>query len=343
MFLDVNIAMFIPHLLTIYDECEQNVPKKPFSLRISGGIIPTMGVPVQQLQDKLQDCELPTWALLTLVYGAWVALTLASSQLSTLIVAPLAGYLLCTHGSLQHEAVHGHPTRRDWLNTLAVALPLSLWLPYTRYRDIHRAHHESNLTDPCDDPESFYVTAKQWNAASPLRRTLLAANQTLAGRLAIGPLLAVGSFWRAELRQIRAGNFPVLRAWLLHLVGVGVVLYWVSAVCGISPIYYAVVFVYPGLALTLLRSYMEHRPGADNRRRTAIVEGSWLTQLMFLNNNFHLVHHEHPGLPWYRIKGTYLNNKDHWLQLNDHYLYRSYADIARRFALSPKDHPVQPA
>lgn len=297
----------------------------------------------QKTHDFFYDWELATWVLLILVYGTWVAITLLMPQLPTLLVFLLGGGVVCLHGSLQHEAVHGHPTPSEWLNTLAVAIPLSLWIPYTRYRELHQAHHKADLTDPLQDPESFYVTQKQWQARAPWRRLILMANQTLVGRLCIGPLLTIWRFWSAEFRLIVAGDTRVLSHWLAHLAGVGVVLYWVLTICGMSIISYVVLFVYPGLAFTLLRSYTEHRPGEDNWRRTAIVEGSWLTQLMFLNNNFHLVHHKHPGLPWYRIAKAYKENKHYWLGLNDHFVYPSYWSVARRFGLSPKDHPVRPA
>jgi fatty acid desaturase len=45
------------------------------------------------------------------------------------------------HSSLQHEALHGHPTRSAAVNELLVALPLGVFYPYRRFRQMHLGHH----------------------------------------------------------------------------------------------------------------------------------------------------------------------------------------------------------
>ena len=58
------------------------------------------------------------------------------------------------HSSLQHEALHGHPTRSAALNEALVFLPLGLLFPYRRFKMLHLRHHNNSaLTDPYDDPE----------------------------------------------------------------------------------------------------------------------------------------------------------------------------------------------
>ena len=62
--------------------------------------------------------------------------------------------------------------------------PLSLWLPYPIYRSTHLAHHrDENLTDPLDDPESYYWADGQWRDLGPLGRAVVAAQSTLLGRI----------------------------------------------------------------------------------------------------------------------------------------------------------------
>ncbi|HEY1890443.1 MAG TPA: hypothetical protein VGG63_08550, partial [Steroidobacteraceae bacterium] len=60
--------------------------------------------------------ELPTLLLLFIVYGGWLAVTARYSHWSLWIVAPLLTLLITLHSSLQHEIVHGHPTRWKRLN-----------------------------------------------------------------------------------------------------------------------------------------------------------------------------------------------------------------------------------
>ena len=45
------------------------------------------------------------------------------------IVIPVGVLLITLHGSLQHEIVHGHPTRWQDVNRALGMVPLSLWLP----------------------------------------------------------------------------------------------------------------------------------------------------------------------------------------------------------------------
>ncbi|MET5115750.1 fatty acid desaturase, partial [Burkholderia pseudomallei] len=65
--------------------------------------------------------------------------------------------------SLQHELLHGHPTRSARVNKLLGYPPLAVWYPYTLYRDTHLEHHrDEDQTAPGIDPESNYVPLAHW-------------------------------------------------------------------------------------------------------------------------------------------------------------------------------------
>ena len=136
--------------------------------------------------------ELPTWAVVFVIHGAWIALTLGFHALPLWAVVPLAGYVIALHGSLQHEAVHGHPTPWPGVNAAIAGVPLGLWLPFPVYRSTHLMHHDCrDITDPAEDPESYYVDAAAWDAMGRLRRGLYLALGTLLGRLVLGPPVVV--------------------------------------------------------------------------------------------------------------------------------------------------------
>jgi fatty acid desaturase len=288
--------------------------------------------------------ELPTWAVLIGCYSAWLALTWHGAELPVWLLVGAGGYTLALYGSLQHETLHGHPTPVRGFNTFLVWLPLSLWLPYTLYRSEHLAHHRAEtLTHPDLDTESFYVTANRWAALSPLTRTILLVNQTLMGRLLLGPWIAVLRYWKQELIRLARHDYGHLHAWILQLLGIGLVYWWVERVCGLAFWQYILCFVWPGLSLTLLRSYFEHRPAIEPGHRTAIVEGCWLTELLFLNNNYHVVHHEQPRLPWYALKTEYLKRREQIQRHNGGFVFTGYSALARRYAWKVKDSPVYPS
>ena len=287
--------------------------------------------------------ELPTWAVATAVYLGFGLLTWHYHALPIWLLPLLGGWFVCWHGSLQHEIVHGHPTRWSWLNA-AIAMPsLALWLPYTLYREIHIAHHRTDaLTCPDRDPESFYVRPENWARFSRPHRWLLRVMNTLAGRLVLGPIYVCVRFWHAEFRRIAAGDRRRLGHWLLHAAAVTPVLYWTLAVCQVPLWSYLLFFVWPGISLTLLRSFAEHRAAADPDHRTAVIESNGLMSLLFLNNNLHAVHHDDPRLAWYELPRAYRAARGRIAARNGGYVLQGYAELAWRFLLRPKDSPVQP-
>ena len=62
--------------------------------------------------------------------------------------------------------------------------PLSLWLPYSIYRSTHLAHHrDENLTDPLEDPESYYWADGSGAGSGRSGVRSLHAQTTLLGRI----------------------------------------------------------------------------------------------------------------------------------------------------------------
>ena len=149
-------------------------------------------------------------------------------------------------------------------------------------------------------------------------------------------------FWRDEVRRVRGGDRRHLPIWLEHLAWMGLLLAWVMGVCGMSLGQYLACFVVPGTGLTMLRSYMEHRPAQDPGARCAVVENAGPSGFLFLHNNLHAVHHRWPGVAWYRLPALYRVRRDEILAWNGGYLISGYQEIARHFLLRPKDHPVHP-
>jgi fatty acid desaturase len=218
-----------------------------------------------------------------------------------------------------------------------------LWLPYPLYRESHLLHHRAEiLTDPLQDPESLYVTPALWRRMGPVQRAIRHAEATLLGRVVLGPPATVARLFQSEWHLLLRGDRGHVGMWLLHLAFAVPVLGWVLLVCRIPLWEYLAVFVYPGIGLTLVRSFAEHRPAASHDERTAVVEANKIMSLLFLNNNLHAVHHDNPGLPWYELPARYLRDREAVLAKNGGFLFRGYGEIVRRYALHPKDLPVYP-
>jgi fatty acid desaturase len=244
---------------------------------------------------------------------------------------------------LQHEALHGHPTRSPALNEALVALPLTLLIPYRRYRVLHLSHHANeNITDPILDPESFYLTPAAWQRLSALMRWLLTVNNTLAGRLVVGPPLWAVRFVVGEAGAALAGVPGVRRAWAQHLLAAAPVVVWASWVCGMPLWLYGLGVVWPAFSLSMLRTFAEHRAHERVEARTLIVDDAPILGFLFLNNNLHHLHHQRPGVPWYRLPGLYRAERLRLLAENGDYRYGGYLDLALQFLLRPKEPVAHP-
>ena len=285
--------------------------------------------------------EWPTWAALAGCYLAWIASALAYDWLGLLAFLPMA-LAITFHSSLQHEILHGHPTRNARLNEALVWLPLGLFIPYRRFRDLHLKHHnDSRLTDPYDDPESFYHSEDDYAPMGPIRKALLWVNATFAGRLAIGPALALYGFGRTELARLLAGEAGVRAAWAHHAAGLAVVLPLIAWL-GVPVWLYVALAAYPAMSLLMVRTFIEHRAHDDPKKRSAVVESGPFFSLLFLNNNLHRVHHARPGVPWYRLPPLYRAERARFLDENGGYLIRGYGEVVRRWLVRAREPVVHP-
>ena len=281
--------------------------------------------------------EVPTLILWAVIHVGWAGLTFFHDRVPGLMLALAGGWLVAWHSAFQHEAIHGHPTSSPRLNTALASIPLSLWLPFPAYRRSHVAHHATHdLTAPGQDPEARYFDSAALE--SPLRRALSRTASTLLGRLLLGPMIEVGSFLVDEARLVLADRQDRRAIWSVHLLLVGALTAWLVLVCGMSLGQYLLCFVYPGVALTLLRSFAEHRAHADPAQRIAIVENAPVLGLLFLNNNLHAAHHERPGLAWYDLPAFHARERARLVAGNGGLVYDGYGEVCRRYLLSAHDH-----
>jgi fatty acid desaturase len=300
-------------------------------------------VEIKDISFARPSVEWPTVGLAAVIYGLWFAATFFHDRLPLWALIPVAAWTVAWHTSLQHETIHGHPTGKRWLNSLIGAWPLALWLPYEDYRRTHLTHHrDERLTDPLDDPESFYWRAEDWAALGGFGRRMVRLQSTLLGRMLIGPAWAAGKVWKREIARIARGDRRTLRDVTLHVVEAAIILFWVIGVCKMPIGEYVLCFAYAGTSLAMVRSFAEHRAASPIERRTAIVEDSWLLGPLFLFNNLHLAHHLRPTIPWYALPRWYAANRDALIERNGGLLYVTYFDVLRRYLLRPHDQELHP-
>ena len=286
----------------------------------------------------------PTWLVAIVLYGAWALLMFYAVRLPWWIVLPVGAYLVAWHFSLQHEAIHAFRGVPRWLRVAVVFPPLGLWFPFPLYQKSHTTHHrDAHLTIPGVDTESYYVYEKDWVRMSAVRRALLTFNQTLLGRLALGPPLRLWTLVVRESARVRRGDLHHLPHWGLHALALAVLFGFISGVCHFPAWKYCLLVAYPGFSLGLLRAFTEHRAAQESEQRTAAVESNFIFGILYLYNNIHVVHHLKPTLPWYDIPRFYRQHRQELLATNGHFVYRGYGEIVRRFLFVPVFSPVFPA
>jgi fatty acid desaturase len=286
--------------------------------------------------SQLHPIEWPTILVIVIVYAVLGSLVWFHAQLPWWLILPFGAYFAALHTSLQHEVLHGHPTRNSYLNEALIFLTPTMWLPFQRYKETHLTHHNNaHLTDPEIDPESYYVLPDHWAEVAGMRRVLFQINHTLGGRMLIGPAVGIVRFWSAELLDVLKGDIRKAKGWAIFALSSACVIGYVFW-CGMPVWQYIMLIAYPGISLALVRSYCEHRAVEKIEHRTIIVECSLFWSFLFLNNNLHVPHHERPALAWYKLPAYYRRERDTLISQNNGYLM-SYAEIFRRYFFTAKE------
>lgn len=294
-------------------------------------------VPTRRL---IADWDWPTLALMVAVVFVW-GLALLLPQVWGVLAFVLLVLALTLHSSLSHEFLHGHPFGNAGAETAMGLWQPGIFVPYLRFKQTHLAHHrDANLTDPYDDPESNYLDPVVWDGLSPWMQGLLAVNNTLAGRIVLGPLIGMVAFVRSDIVDAWAGGRVIVRDWLAHIPGVALTLWAVSA----SPlsIWTYLLACYGALSVLRIRTFLEHCAHDRVSGRTVIIEDRGPLGFFFLNNNLHVVHHMHPRVAWYRLWPLYLSERERFVTRNHGYVFPSYGAIFRRYFWRAKDPVAHP-
>jgi len=287
--------------------------------------------------------EWPTVVLAFFCNGTWLVAGFFLWPSYPILALAILALTLALQSSIMHEVLHGHPTRNALANEAFVFLPIGLTWPFRRFKTIHLRHHaDERLTDPLDDPESYYQALWMHEDMPSWMKFLLKVNNTMIGRLILGPWLSCIGFFIDDARHIVAGDKAIRKAWLLHAIGLAFVLPVVQFGFGMPLWLYLLVPVWLGQSLISIRTYAEHQWSEHPEGRTVIVERSPLS-FLFLNNNLHFVHHKTPTVAWYRLPKLFRDRRDEWLRMNNGYAYPNYFALLKAYAFKAKEPIVHPA
>ncbi|MBW4620241.1 MAG: fatty acid desaturase [Cyanosarcina radialis HA8281-LM2] len=188
-------------------------------------------------------------------------------------------------GTVIHDACHNAAHRNRVMNAImghGSALMLGFAFPvFTR---VHMQHH-AHVNDPENDPDHFVSTG--------------------------GPLwLIAARFFYHEIFffKRRLWRKYELLEWFLSRLFVAVVIY-LACQYGFLPYimnFWFVPALVVGIALGLFFDYLPHRPFQERDRwKNARVYPSPILNIAILGQNYHLIHHLWPSIPWYKYQGAY--------------------------------------
>ena len=286
--------------------------------------------------------EWRTVVLILAVYGGTIATVLNHGRLGVVMTVLLLSWFGAWHLSMQHEMLHGHPFRAQWLNDAIASIPVTLWIPFLCFKRDHLEHHEADLTNPELDNESYYVSQEVWDRSGRLRRAAYWANRTMAFRMFVWVFVSTTTYVLMVLRQALRGDNSRRVALLVHVVGLFFVVWFVRGVAEMPFWQFALGTTYGGRVLNAMRPFPEHKYLADTQDRTAMIMAGPVMSLLMLNNNLHVAHHDEPWVPWYDYRSLMerVNAVERARKIG--LLYEGgYLEVFRRFAFRPISSPLR--
>ncbi|MCB1153291.1 fatty acid desaturase [bacterium] len=253
---------------------------KSVSLKIEGVAWPTISVGV---------LSLVLWG--GAAYGA-VAGVLSYGW--AVAICTFAAYLAFTP---MHDATHRSISKRGWINdVLGRVCGLLLLAPYPAFRYLHLQHHK-HTNDPDEDPDHYSGNGPAWQL--PLRwftqdwayylRYIFKQKDRPRGEFGEA-LIEFTLFYLTAAALIVLGyGKPTILLWLL-------------------PARLAIGF------LAFSFDYLPHWPydatGKDDRYRATLNLREWWLTPVLLYQNYHLIHHLYPGVPFYRYAAVWRDQRE---------------------------------
>jgi beta-carotene hydroxylase len=188
-------------------------------------------------------------------------------------------------GTVIHDASHNSAHRNRVVNAvLGHSSALILGFSFPVFTRVHLQHH-AHVNDPENDPDHFVSTG--------------------------GPLwLIAARFFYHEVYffQRRLWRKWELLEWFLGRLAVGLLVFTAVQLDFLGYIfnYWFSPALVVGIALGLFFDYLPHRPFEERDRwKNARVYPSGILNLLIMGQNYHLIHHLWPSIPWYRYKPAY--------------------------------------
>lgn len=239
------------------------------------------------------------WPTLLLAAGAWGAQGLSlwaawTGRWPLPATAALAAVAAYASFTVLHEAVHGSLCLRVRAVNAVVArvAALPLMAPGWAFRSLHLEHHR-HTNDPQRDPDVWHGGGRRW---------------TLPLRWAVVDLSQYAFYFRTWRSRPTAERVETV----LALVAIASAAAWGFASGHGQAVLWAWIIPSRVALFTLAFAFvfLPHRPhqvtaAEDRFRATRNLQGPQALGVLLLGQNLHLLHHLHPGVPFYRYRAAW--------------------------------------
>ncbi len=262
--------------------------------------LPDPGEPVPTLSWPIVGIFLGALALFAA--GTWAALGDRLPALVTIAMNAVAIFVMFT---VLHDASHYSISSHRWVNGVfgrAAMLFVSPLISFPAFGFIHISHHR-HTNDDENDPDHFASHGPWWQL--PIRFAAMDVPYVVyyARNLRSRP--------RAELIETGA-SMTLAVGVIAAAVATGNI--WMLALVYLIPQRVAM------FALAWWFDWLPHHgldeTQSENRYRATRnrVGMEWLFTPLMLSQNYHLVHHLHPSVPFYRYLRTWRRNEEAYLE-----------------------------
>ena len=188
-------------------------------------------------------------------------------------------------GTVIHDACHQSAHRHRIVNAiLGHCSALILVFAFPVFTRVHLQHH-GNVNHPKDDPDHYVSTG------GPL---WLIAVRFLYHE--------VFFFQRRLWRNYELLEWFISRLIIITIVYISVQYHFLGYILN----FWFIPAFLVGIALGLFFDYLPHRPFTDrNRWKNARVYPGKVLNILILGQNYHLIHHLWPSIPWYNYQPAY--------------------------------------
>jgi ferredoxin-NADP reductase/fatty acid desaturase len=241
-------------------------------------------------------------ALTVFAVSSWVAIDHQLPRAVTIALNAVAIFVMFT---VLHDASHYSISSRRWVNGVfgrAAMLFVSSSISFGAFGFIHIEHHRHSNDDD-HDPDTFASHGKWWQ---------------LPFRWATMDLAYVPFYAQSVKRRPRAevAETAALMTLTLAVIATTIVTgsFWLLLVIYLIP---------ERIAMFVLAWWFDWLPHhsledtqRDNRYRATRnrVGMEWLFTPLLLSQNYHLVHHLHPSVPFHRYLATWRRNEEAYLE-----------------------------